>query len=97
MPGVRADSFTSWTPLDASRPTPVANALPGAGISKATDFPLPATCWRARKYLTTPPRLTSREKSAVPATADRGDAVRRGRRRRQARQAVGCARDLRRG
>ena len=43
----RAGNFTSWTPAAASPRIPAANASTGADISRATAFPLPATCWRA--------------------------------------------------
>ena len=49
--------------MDAKRPhrlpTPVATASAGADTSRATGFPLPATCSRARGCLRIPRRLTS--------------------------------------
>ena len=80
------------------RPYRDATASTGAGTSRATAFPSPATCWRARACSTTPRRpIVANAKPAVRATPDRGDARGRSRRRRQARQAIGGASDLRRG
>ena len=84
--------------LAASLPIPGATASTGAGISRATAFRSPATCSPAPACSTIPRRpIVANAEPAVRATPDRGDARGRSRGRRQARQAIGGASDLRRG
>ena len=51
MTAAKAGSFTSWMRRARSRRIPARIASTGAGMSRATAFRSPATCWRAPRVL----------------------------------------------